>query len=279
MGEYVEFQDKTNFKSDEYLKVNSAGYQICSVKRYGVMRTKGRVDFLILYIVKGEYTVFYRGEEYLLRAGDAVIYEPNLKQKYSPLPSSEGYWLHFTGIGAEALLREAGLYGVGVIRGRIDKTVTEAFENIIKESEGGLPMWERACASELMRLVVGLRRVMGEKRGDGGAELARRYISELYENYVNAPDLSDFARRCGVSESRFRHIFKDYTGVSAHGFLIKIRLKRAVYLLRHTTLSVSEIAREVGYEDGFYFSRLFKKRYGASPLNFRAKRSVDEIEE
>ncbi|EGO8073496.1 helix-turn-helix transcriptional regulator, partial [Enterococcus faecalis] len=51
-------------------------------------------------------------------------------------------------------------------------------------------------------------------------------------------------------------------------YLIQIRLNHAKELLKNDSLSVKEVAKTVGYEDAYHFSKLFKKYYGKSPSQF-----------
>jgi AraC-like DNA-binding protein len=53
-------------------------------------------------------------------------------------------------------------------------------------------------------------------------------------------------------------------------FIVEARLNRARQLLLESTLSVSQIADELGYEDVFFFSRQFKERTGRTPTEYRA---------
>ena len=54
-------------------------------------------------------------------------------------------------------------------------------------------------------------------------------------------------------------------------YVIGQRLQQAAYLLRDRNLRITDVARQVGYEDLFYFSKLFKDRYGVSPREFRRR--------
>ena len=70
-------------------------------------------------------------------------------------------------------------------------------------------------------------------------------------------------------------IFKEETGESPINYLIKIRLEKARdILIKDDNSSIKSIANEVGYEDAYHFSKLFKKYYGISPLYYR-KREVE----
>jgi AraC-like DNA-binding protein len=70
-------------------------------------------------------------------------------------------------------------------------------------------------------------------------------------------------------------IFKEETGDSPINYLIKIRLEKASFLLKkNKEISIKEISKLVGYEDAYYFSKLFKKYYDISPVQF--KRNYNE---
>lgn len=64
-------------------------------------------------------------------------------------------------------------------------------------------------------------------------------------------------------------IFKAETGEGLSEYMIRIRLERALYLLKHTNKKIYEITTELGYQNPQYFSKLFKKHYGVTPNEFR----------
>ena len=72
----------------------------------------------------------------------------------------------------------------------------------------------------------------------------------------------------GLSTSRFRHLFKEHTGVSFHKFIVQVRLERACFLLRTTMLTIQEIGRTVGIDQS-HFRRDFKRTFGTTPADYR----------
>lgn len=64
-------------------------------------------------------------------------------------------------------------------------------------------------------------------------------------------------------------MFREYTGISPIKYMHKIRIEKAQSLLLTTNMPVKAIAYEMGYNDEYHFSRLFKKHTGLSPKNFR----------
>ncbi|MEI8138925.1 MAG: AraC family transcriptional regulator [bacterium] len=96
----------------------------------------------------------------------------------------------------------------------------------------------------------------------------RHFIESEYERPIKLPEL---AKRVNLSVPHFCTEFKRYFGTSAKDYLIRQRMHQAAYLMKDRNLRVSEVAQRVGYEDLYYFSRLFRKHYGVSPRGFRAK--------
>lgn len=86
---------------------------------------------------------------------------------------------------------------------------------------------------------------------------------------VNVPAL---AASCGMSESTFRRGCKLLTGMSPLAYLRQIRMEQARRLLENGELRVRDVAQECGFNDEFYFSRVFRQETGCAPSTYRAKK-------
>ena len=93
-----------------------------------------------------------------------------------------------------------------------------------------------------------------------------RYIKQ---NYANDLTSEDVCKKFFFSRSHFSHMFKKETGESFREYLIGVRLGHAKRLLKYSNLNITEIALSVGFKDANYFSNVFKKRVGASPIAYR----------
>lgn len=82
------------------------------------------------------------------------------------------------------------------------------------------------------------------------------------------------AKKYRVTATHFRRIFKQMTGLPPQQFLIQNRLHKAAAMLASTKESVNEIAYRTGWENVFYFSRQFRQKYHASPLQYRKEFSI-----
>ena len=88
--------------------------------------------------------------------------------------------------------------------------------------------------------------------------------------HVNQPlPKSELISMTGVCSSSFYHLFKLATGWTPNHFFIRARMERACKLLQETKLSIKQVAAVMGYDDQFYFSRLFKCINGISPREYR----------
>ncbi len=91
----------------------------------------------------------------------------------------------------------------------------------------------------------------------------------LLENLDKNVTLDSLAEKYGYSKQYIIRIFKEGTGQTPMTYLHDIRLQRSRIALLDESKSISEIARECGFEDANYFSRAFRRRYSTSPVAYR----------
>ncbi len=96
----------------------------------------------------------------------------------------------------------------------------------------------------------------------------KNYIELHYREELRLSQLSSLA---GMTDSAFSRFFKQRTGKTLNEYVVDIRLGHATRLLVDTTHAVSEICYETGFNTICNFNRLFKKRKGCSPTEFRNK--------
>ncbi|RJQ07750.1 MAG: helix-turn-helix domain-containing protein [Bacillota bacterium] len=99
--------------------------------------------------------------------------------------------------------------------------------------------------------------------------LLRRAVDYINENYARELTLKEVARTVWLSPSYLSHLFSKEVGYSFVEYVTKVRIERARVLLVGTSLSISEVAAEVGYKDASYFSRVFKTATGQAPTQYR----------
>ncbi|HEU5292135.1 MAG TPA: AraC family transcriptional regulator [Cyclobacteriaceae bacterium] len=99
-------------------------------------------------------------------------------------------------------------------------------------------------------------------------EKAKDYI---IRNFTSDISLSEIADYCHVSPFHFSRIFKTFTSVSPHQFLLSVRLKNSELLLKETVLPVADVAFSSGFNSIEHFTTAFRQKYHAPPAQFREK--------
>lgn len=96
-------------------------------------------------------------------------------------------------------------------------------------------------------------------------------ILYIENNYMNDIDVNEIAALCTLSPSAFRSQFKALTGMSPIKYKNYLKMKKAAELLKTGELTVCETARELGFDDIYYFNRLFKSYFNTPPGKYKAE--------
>lgn len=94
----------------------------------------------------------------------------------------------------------------------------------------------------------------------------KNFISKNYMDELRLPELASLA---GMSSSAFSRFFKLHTGRNISEYIIDLRLGYAARMLVDTAKSISEIGFDCGFNNLSNFNRIFKKKKGCSPSEFR----------
>ena len=272
---HKDFKDKR-----QPLIVGSCGnYRLSSYPKMPTYRPRGRLDYQIIYIASGKaYFHFDTPEnETIVPAGNVVLFRPKEHQKYEYYgkDKTEVFWIHFTGSDVKNILRKYGfadkqrVFSVGT-----SLEYERIFKRIISELQKCQSDYEEMLMLLLRHLLIVFNReltrehVLKNEYMDREMELTVSYFSTNYNLDIN---IEEYASSKGMSVSWFIHNFKKYTGETPMQFLTSIRITNAQILLETTTYSVNEISRIVGYNNPLYFSRIFHKRKGYSPQQYRKR--------
>ena len=94
-------------------------------------------------------------------------------------------------------------------------------------------------------------------------------LRELYGQIAGEFLTEDLEEELELSKSYINASFKKYTGRAPIDFFINLKMQEACKLLKSTDLYIVEISQKLGYDDPYYFSRIFKKVMGVSPKEYR----------
>lgn len=96
----------------------------------------------------------------------------------------------------------------------------------------------------------------------------------IAENYAHPAPVATMVERSRLPERSFKRRFRQATGLAPLEYVHTLRLEDAKQLLETTDLPIDAVAGEVGYEDGSFFRRLFRRKVGLSPHAYRRRFSA-----
>jgi AraC-like DNA-binding protein len=99
--------------------------------------------------------------------------------------------------------------------------------------------------------------------------LASRARELIHQELSSELSIKSLVKKLYVSKNKLYRSFHSYYGITVGEYIQKARMARAEELLRESEMPVFLISESVGIQNYTYFSRLFKKRYGISPLAYR----------
>ena len=147
-------------------------------------------------------------------------------------------------------------------------------EDMERECAADIPGREVALRAKLLELLVYLSREYTRADATEAQALLRvgSVIGALENDFSRDWLLEDLLSICHMSRSNLMRVFRKATGQTPIEYLLRLRIQRAMDMLRNTELGITEIALEVGFNDSNYFTRQFKRILGESPRSFRRGR-------
>ncbi|MFS0726018.1 helix-turn-helix transcriptional regulator [Paenibacillus sp. 1P07SE] len=248
---------------------------------------------VFLFVASGRMQVIEEDREYLVGPGEHMFLKQGLHHYGRPRASEAGtgwYWIHFRTPGLASAsddgqepLPDLSFYHPEHYRYRLalpkygstpwHAALGQRLEQLLRQSrERGVPH-RMTWLSVQVYLFLELQRAAGEagdpQRPQGkAAALPGRVMSYLKQHAREELDADALSRQLQLNYSYISATFSRLTGQTVVQAHTKLRIEQAVALMRDTSLNISEIAKQVGYTNPFYFSRVFKKTMGESPSSY-----------
>ena len=105
-------------------------------------------------------------------------------------------------------------------------------------------------------------------------ENIRLAVDTIRNNIHDELRISDLAAECGMSESTFRREFHRYAGISPKQYILDRKINKAKQMLRSGDYPIKEICLILGFYDDAYFSKLFKKTTGLTPMQYAQEKGI-----
>jgi len=210
-------------------------------------------------------------------AGTLMWLFPGVAHAYAP--HREGWteqWVMFDGPVARAFERVGFLSPARPVQDvAAAPEIAALFDRMRADCDVGGPLIALLGAALVYRLIVVAQGLEGRREGAGGPSCdVQLALARLEERALGPLDLAAIARESNMGYSTLRRRLKQSTGYSPKEYVLRLRLDRAKELLSRGKESVADIAHLVGFDDPYYFSRLFRAKEGVTPTFFRAQQQV-----
>jgi AraC-like DNA-binding protein len=247
------------------------GLAIQEHMRGGIVERPRGSDRYLLMFFHSEALIGAGAPPEIVPANSLMIWPPGCKQTYGhPRAAWNHSWIVLDGAHVSRELR-AQKIPCGQVIAQIDASAVEHHLLCIHRELAGREKPDPVILKNILQ--NWLREIRRSSAGDSFTRtIPRKYMAlkrELEELFDRRPHLDTLARKLHVSRWHLCREFKRYFGLSPIDCLLRMRMQHAAHLLRERQFNVSEIARQVGYDDAFHFSKLFKKHYGVSPRKMR----------
>lgn len=251
------------------LLVNCAG-SINTSRIHTSENAKGRLDYYLLYTIKGTHKFTGNGSTAVLSEGDVIILPPKTSYSQQFTGGELNYlWVHFTGSNIEELLGELDIK----IYPSINKTeqpnhlqtrFIRLFNCFLKNDN----LRERDLSASYEKLLVELSRAI--KTYNKPRNSLSKSLNHINSNYNSKISIPELARLEGMSVTRYNACFKAQLGIPPTKYIIQLRMNTAKELISTSDLSLYQVAELCGYEDYNFFAKVFKSTVGCSPKKYKA---------
>ncbi len=271
-----EYKDLTDFPAYHFLQINTCGIRRVVDHDLMYLRSKGRKDYLLLYIRSGTLTVWFGDIEQNIEAGKCLLYLPGTMQKYVYFKENNPIVLycHFVGPAADEAIKVINPNG-NILFDIHNKTIFESLFYQLTQiyymelfRTKSKPIFHLEANGVLIQLLSMLEDAANHSSSvnENTITIAVRHFIRHYREKI---DMEAYSAELNLSTSRFSHLFTKHVGMSPHKFILNLRINEAKDMLVSSMMNIAAIAAQVGFTDASYFSRLFIKYTGVTPFAYR----------
>jgi len=241
-------------------------------------RKLGCEDYILFYCLGGKGHFDTASGKYTLQANQFMMLPPNKFHRYQADLEEPWtfYWVHFSGSKLSELEQQ---FHLSNFEKPTDIYYSEEILQIWKEMFVSL---EKGYTTENISFAnLSLYRFISyfifpdrKKLIQGEEEIAKaspldKSIDFMKANIGGRYTVEDIAIQFHMSTSHYTALFKKKTGMAPMDYYIRMKIQYACQMLSQSNMKIKEVGEKIGYEDPYYFSRMFKKVTGKSPVKYK----------
>lgn len=237
-------------------------------------------QYILIYCVEGEGWFALNNQKHIVRQFQFFILPKGHAHSYGSNADNPWtiYWLHFDG-------EHAQFFAQGFdkpkdispdLNSRIEERI-DLFDEIFSTLSKGYSKNNLIYATTSLFHFLGSMKFLGEYRENSKTPEKNQktidvVVHYMKENIERKLTLHEIADHVGFSSSRFSLLFQKETGHPPLKYFNQLKIQKACHYLDFTDMKINQISPKLGFEDAFYFTRMFTKIMGVSPTDYRAKK-------
>lgn len=237
------------------------------VSLHGDPRTQrfSNLTFWSLHAYRYHATLIAGDQQVTIEPGTVTVLMPGEDLEYRYRGPSEHAYVHFLPVKVAAARRPIGIvHRLG--------TAFDRFDADFREAIGWFPHETPRARARVWDLLWRLAEPARGKASDGTRTppVLSRALEMIELTIASGLPISRLADELDISPAHLARLFNQYLGVSPLQYVLRRRVERAEHLLRHTTLPIKAVAREIGIQDLQQFNKLIRQRTGHPPRKLRS---------
>lgn len=244
-------------------------------------RSKEEVNqYVLMYCTEGEGWYEIENQKQKVSANQIFILPKATSHAYGSTSKNPWtiYWIHLDGKVASHFA--SGLEKPMLISPEKDSRIEERlklFEEIFSTLKNGYSKSNLEYSITALFHFLGSLKYLSAYRACTTCNYQERDIAEeaihfMRENIHKRLTLKEISNYTGLSVSHFSSIFQKKTGYSVLNYLSQLKIQEACHHLDFSNMKINQISMIIGFDDPFYFSRLFTKTMGVSPSEYRSRK-------
>lgn len=253
------------------LAIIYGGYEKCAPD-FEIQR-KTYPWYVLEYPLKGACDFIINSKKHLLRNGILAGFTPGDSHHYKADSSKplEHIFIAFTGTKAKDLFQKSMISNKVTVNIYDTDRSFDLIEQILEKGRQKTEYSQELCTCYLRTLLleqaIGMAQ-LGEHISKAVATY-RRCHSFIEKNFSSIKSPSQVADACNINVRYMSRLFKQYQNITPWEHIMRLKLNKSATLLLTSDLPIKTIARSIGFQDQYHFSRNFKKFYGYSPQKYR----------
>ncbi|MBN2024157.1 MAG: helix-turn-helix domain-containing protein [Pirellulales bacterium] len=240
-----------------------------------IPRPEGSLDHVLTYCVAGQGWCEIGGRRWLIPEDTVLLVPAGAPHCYGAAADDPWsmYWIHFTGRAAGDYARLLGATAENPLFRLVrSQEILSVFEMTYRLMHNVHAHMQLVAASGALAHFLGMANIARHSvnnRSHTAEVNVRKTVLFMREHLGGRYSLRQFAQMAHMSAHHYCSLFKTRHGFSPIEYFNRLKIQHARELLTGSGMQIRQIARDLGFDDPYYFSRLFRRIVGVSPAQYR----------